>query len=149
MSRIFLLCLAVCLVQIVLGKKCGENEEWMERIDCEAFCGGSKDMTDRCDAYISTWGCKCKNGFVRNHNNKRCMRENRCPRTNAPRKVECGENEEWTEVIGCEAFCGGNYGCYISICADIPTWGCKCKDGFVRNHANQRCIMQDKCPPKK
>ncbi|XP_077292843.1 zonadhesin-like [Arctopsyche grandis] len=112
---------------------------------CPRTCENKDDQSPRgCKKICILNGCKCKDGFVKGNDGK-CIPVERCP---AP--IICGKNEIYDK---CPASCPPEETCQ-SYVSDIqfrcaPTTkcvpACRCKEGYIRNVKNGKCIRPDVC----
>ena len=63
-------------------------------------------------------------------------------------KPQCGLNEEWAKMEGCEETCNDALGLDAEddACAMTALHGCACKEGYVRN-AQGACVDIPGCHP--
>ncbi|KAI1700219.1 trypsin inhibitor like cysteine rich domain-containing protein [Ditylenchus destructor] len=121
---------------------CPQNETFQEHGSiCERSC--TQPQGPPACPLINYSGCRCSDGFVRNHDTGKCIRLSQCPRPEPP---SCGENEKYAECgKQCEPSCDHPKpsGC-IFLCAK----GCLCLPGFVR-HPSGKCVPESYCPEPK
>ncbi|KAE9550789.1 hypothetical protein FO519_006004, partial [Halicephalobus sp. NKZ332] len=122
--------------------KCEENEAVTECSGCEAECNFLNKMCPMICNGIPK--CECASGFARDQISKKCIPRQQCPLNGGDgNNSTCGNNEELRSCPGCEPTCNNSN----PICPMICRLGqeCQCKQGFVRNDANE-CVLQSACP---
>lgn len=112
---------------------------------CPRTCENKDDNGSRpCIEICIINGCKCKEGFVKGSDGK-CIPVESCPATK-----KCGKNEIYDT---CPPLCPPEDTCqsYVSgvVYRCAPTTkcvpACRCKEGFIRNVKNGKCINPDVC----
>ncbi|XP_041976212.1 zonadhesin-like isoform X2 [Aricia agestis] len=124
---------------------CGENEEYTPSGICQART--CDDLGYPLPCYNPNSGitinqgpgCVCKPGYVRDCNGK-CIPNSQCP--------SCGGDPNATS--GCSTFCTtcDNYGQEVVCIQSCILNGCACKDGYIYDIANKKCVLPQNCPAK-
>ncbi|CAD6189513.1 unnamed protein product [Caenorhabditis auriculariae] len=147
-------------------QRCGENEVFKTcGSACEPNCNDRRPRA--CPAVCVNNVCQCEEGFVRDSDNKTCVRRSECRRVQLPetgntsespivpdivrgrrQAPACGPNEEFkTCGSTCEPRCG------LPLVGQICTYQCNlnkcmCMAGFQRNSENQ-CVPAGQCSGRK
>ena len=133
----------VCIKKEKCPNTCDEEtEEFTLGVKaCQNVCGTGLDPACAYTTYMPMTDCFCKEGYVRESIDGRCIPVEDCPET------ECTiENEEFKcGVKRCQYVCGVGIDEFCSRARFMCKDGCFCKDGFVRDVTGQ-CIPNAECP---
>ncbi|XP_073952243.1 zonadhesin-like isoform X2 [Choristoneura fumiferana] len=118
------------------------NEEYQS-------CGSS--CPDNCDNYLDNKrictancvpGCNCKAGFVRNLEDKTCVKPEQCPSKNCT-----GLNESLNLCASyCPVTCANRFTNGDWLCATVCRTACDCISGTLRNDSGV-CVPVEQCTP--
>ena len=149
MNSVVLLIVLVCSFvgpsyQILCSKSCGVNEIFSKcgasGGECQKTCLTSNRTEDLGCPCVA--GCICKEGFVINPIDFKCIKISKCPPMS---KCSCSKNEIWNDSLaGCQRDCDSQD--VMFKCA--PLAGCICRNGFFRSPLNNRCISKAACDRK-
>nr|XP_042894714.1 zonadhesin isoform X7 [Parasteatoda tepidariorum] len=113
---------------------CSKNEVYKKcGTACPETCAkrGIRPCTKQCVP-----GCFCRDGFVRNSENK-CVNPEKCP------KDKCPPNEQYSDCANPCNDCQIKGKCNFLVCNK----GCDCIKGHYRDESG-KCIPEALCPPK-
>lgn len=119
---------------------CPENEHYSDVGNpCAPTCQHPIADPYKCkyNYTVEAPGCYCNQGFLRDWDTKKCVKEWKCP----PKK-ECPPQEHWYECKPCTASCENTHPKCTMACHS----GCDCKKGLVRNKKTGKCIPLCECP---
>ncbi|KAM4015192.1 inducible metalloproteinase inhibitor protein-like [Anomaloglossus baeobatrachus] len=111
------------------GKKCGDNEEYMEcGSSCPPNCTHPNGVN--CNKKCAC-GCFCKKGYVKLDNS--CIDKAKCE--------ACTGNRTYTT---CGTRCPETCTYKPEFCTDDCVQGCHCNSGYVLD--NDTCVLPKDCP---
>ena len=86
-------------------------------------------------------GCFCKNGYIRDKPNGKCIKEDKCP-------DNCNKQTEMflLGVKQCENICGKGVDPACAYTEYMPNKSCFCKTGYIRASKNGICVRANRCP---
>ena len=131
----------------------------LTRAEKEPCCDGKNEVFDRCGTNCETTcanpgplrcikscksGCFCKPGYIRNKKDGVCIKQEKCPNT-------CDKKtEQFTMgVKACQNICGTGVDPACAYTTYMPMNDCFCKDGYIRESTDGKCIKDCECPQSK
>ena len=134
----------VCIKKEKCPNKCDKKtEEFTLGIKpCQNVCGTGVDPSCAYTTYMPMTGCFCKEGYIRESIDGKCIPVEECP-------ITCDEETEQLRsgVKSCENVCKPTG--VDSVCPNAhlePTDVCLCRRGFIRDEITGQCIPVAQCP---
>ena len=107
---------------------------------CENICGTGVDPACAYTDYMPLKGCFCKDNYIRESKDGKCIPVAQCPQS----KCDIDSEEFKCGVKQCEYVCGVGIDEFCSRARFMCKDDCFCKSGFVRD-VNGKCIPEADC----
>lgn len=123
-------------------KSCPVNEVFSYNVSqCQNTCFNQDfNKTSNC---VTSPGCVCKAGFIRNHDTYKCVPTSSCLDKRSSK--QCADNEFYSDCdAGCPRTCLNRNAVIRCRCVS----GCTCRTGYVRSDVNFQCIPINFCQSK-
>ncbi|XP_077290339.1 zonadhesin-like [Arctopsyche grandis] len=115
-----------------VGSKCWKQNEVLDWYKCEKSCD---NPNPKCPEWRQP-GCTCKSGYLRDPWTGECVLPSQCS------NVCTGPNEVFSPCSkSCEKTCDND----DPICSTVCKPGCICKEGYVRDTTNGKCVLRQQC----
>lgn len=129
-----------CVLRELCQSPCGANEVYVE---CSTLCG-EKTCENSEERYCGLGPCQpkchCKEGYVRDAENK-CIKVENCPASPICKK----KHEVYSECgTSCPLTCNKPK---VDVCTLQCVQGCFCESGYLRDN-NGDCVLPKDCPAK-
>ena len=144
LTLIVLIVLQITVLTIAEKEPCcdGKNEVFKRcGTNCQTDCANPGPL--RCNKACKS-GCFCKSGYIRDKKDGVCIKKEKCPNP-------CNKKtEQFTMgVEACQNICGTGVDPVCAYTTYMPMNACFCKDGYIRESKDGKCIPVAQCPQSK